>query len=1189
MKGTLNEILSKGPKFEENILKAFENRRLVFFIGAGVSRIMGIMGWDDFSAFLVRKAFPDFKDYNAILRDVPSSKERITVAYKKFEQEGRLSDFYKYFGQGMIPNQKVFESKENIYEILNRFEAIFLTTNADNLFEEIIGSALCHEDYNPTILKSESQRRQNHLFYLHGHYTENIDEHKNNLVFTAPQYVERYNDPDFIGFLRTIFEDDNTIVFVGYGLNEFELIDYVVTKSGHTATSPRKVYVLHPFCQNDDLLFEVKKSYFEALNIEIIPYDISKNGYDSLIDVLNALFDDYQKRTIVPITETISESIANFNDANYATIKRFLLDPNLAPTIEVQISREIQGTGNSNWIEHFCRDGLYSQKQMDIKIAYRAWPLLELFVDWVRSDDTNAQKAACTFLDQICPEQITALRGNYSFINKNIIQIILALDKNSIQDKHLDLLMEIGRNSDLFGFGLHKISTLHRVTSWDWIFISKLFDWLFEGVEIDSFRDEKAYIIELFFKQFNNEITNDYISTNVFEYFKHLLIIAAPSDKYNLFLYTHDLDHIYKNHKDYWKIVLTELTLAFSRSTLEMQKRLLSDAISNANIAVKKLGLYLARKHNHDVSDLVINSEIFNYYSLYHESYLLLENQIKNEYLDVEVQDRLHDIVMESKFEIDTYKLSDDKDVLRYNNLILSKRLALLLLFSNPKSKVTVAGLLEQQIKPYPTIEMARDCDYVHGEKWENKISMSRDLFENVPYEKWINKLNELCSKTEDDLSVSDCGVKFVQLLLSLDDDIINIVLSTLKNLSPSLQNSVLHELNINKNKLNSHTVLISSYLDILGEIIQDISANKEISKTIFALLSDVEIQDSELVQKVLSAINPWLYISIDGDPAFIGDEHVLTNLINYGDFDKFGALLNCYVARKTLLGDELKESECNLLLDLLDHDNNNKTFKYTMCYYYQRLKYLSSSKAMKIFDAIVNKEPFDMTALVLCTLNSSYLFKEITEKIESTYLSASTYIPGECKDRILSDRFYSYVISARYEDSISQDSFEKAYSDSDFVEYFLRSLSMWAQKEKFDAEKWLIPCWKHIKTNYPPEKCQESSYLMLHSVDDINTYTEPLLNMYLDIVSLCSQKRSIHIKPIKLLPFLDVNKAKAHKLIQHILCHHGFIDTKDLEVIISNYKENELSREGSELLNMLTSNGEISNKEKERIAKLLA
>ena len=935
------------------------------------------------------------------------------------------------------------------------------------------------------------------------------------------------------------------------------------------------------------LLFEVKKSYFEALNIEIIPYDISKNGYDSLIDVLNALFEDYQKRTIVPITETISESISNFNDANYATIKRFLLDPTLAPTTEVQISREIQGTGNGNWVECFYRDGLYSPKQMDIKIAYRAWPLLDLFVDWVRSGDSNAQKAACTFLEQICLEQITALRENHSFINKNIIQIIIALDKDSIQDKHLNLLMEIGRCSDLFGFGLDKISTLHRLTSWDWVFINQLLDWLFEGVEIDSFRDEKAYIIELFFKQFNNEITNDHISTNVFEYFKHLLINTTTSDKYNLFLYTHDLDHIYKNHKDYWKIVLSELTLAFSRSTVEVQKKLLIDTLSNTNIAVKKLGLYLARKNNHNVSHLVINSDLFNYYSLYHETYLLLESQIKNEYLDFRIQDRLHDIVMQSKFEIDTYKLSDDKEVLHYNNLILSKRLALLLLFSNPKSKVTIDCLIEQQIKPYPTIEIARECDYVHNVEWESKISMSRDLFENVPYEKWINKLNELCNKTDDDLSVSDCGVKFVQLLLGLEDNVINSVLSTLKNLSPSLRNSVLHELNINQNKLNS-SVLISSYLDILEEIIQEASVNKDIAKTIFAFFSNVKIQDSELVQKLLYAINQWLYISIDGEPAFIGDKHVLTNLINDGDFDKFGALLNGYVARKTLLGDELKESECNQLLDLLEHDNSNKTFRYTMCYYYQRLKHLSSSKAVKIYNAIVNTKPFDITSLVLCTLNSSYLFKEIIEKIESTYLSASTTIPSECKDRILSDHFYSYIISARYESAISQDSFEKAYSDSDFVEYFLRSLSVWAQKEKFDAEKWLVPCWKHIKTNYPPEKCQESSHLMLCTIDDINIYTEPLLDMYLDIISLCSQKRTIHIEPIKLLPFLDVNKEKAHKMIQHILCYHGFIETKDLEVIICNYKEKELSREGSELLNMLTSNGEISNIEKERIAKLL-
>ena len=234
MQESLKEIFAKKQEFPEDILKAFESRQLVFFIGAGVSRIMGIPGWDDLSRNLIKRAFPTYNEQTAIIRDVADNKERITIAYKKFENDNNLEEFYKIFGEAMIPNKTVFESKENIYKILNRFNAFFLTTNADNLFEEVLGNALCHEDYNPSILKSEHQRKQNHLFYLHGHYTDDIDTETNNLVFTAPQYVNRYNDEQFIDFIKTIFNDKNTIIFVGYGLNEFELIDYIVTKTNYT-------------------------------------------------------------------------------------------------------------------------------------------------------------------------------------------------------------------------------------------------------------------------------------------------------------------------------------------------------------------------------------------------------------------------------------------------------------------------------------------------------------------------------------------------------------------------------------------------------------------------------------------------------------------------------------------------------------------------------------------------------------------------------------------------------------------------------------------------------------------------------------------------------------------------------------------------------------------------------------------
>ena len=89
MDSDFKKRLSRIPKFDENMLKAFENRKLVFFIGAGVSRIMGVPGWSDFSARLIKKAFPSYKEYSTILKEITDSKERITIAYNQFHSRGK--------------------------------------------------------------------------------------------------------------------------------------------------------------------------------------------------------------------------------------------------------------------------------------------------------------------------------------------------------------------------------------------------------------------------------------------------------------------------------------------------------------------------------------------------------------------------------------------------------------------------------------------------------------------------------------------------------------------------------------------------------------------------------------------------------------------------------------------------------------------------------------------------------------------------------------------------------------------------------------------------------------------------------------------------------------------------------------------------------------------------------------------
>ena len=107
MGSEFEQELNQTPKFNENILKAFENRKLVFFIGAGVSRIMGVPGWSDFSAKLIKQAFPNYKEYSTILKEIPDSKERITIAYNKFKSLGKLEEFYSCFGESMKPDPEM--------------------------------------------------------------------------------------------------------------------------------------------------------------------------------------------------------------------------------------------------------------------------------------------------------------------------------------------------------------------------------------------------------------------------------------------------------------------------------------------------------------------------------------------------------------------------------------------------------------------------------------------------------------------------------------------------------------------------------------------------------------------------------------------------------------------------------------------------------------------------------------------------------------------------------------------------------------------------------------------------------------------------------------------------------------------------------------------------------------------------
>ena len=1183
---SLIDIFKKGYKFEENILKAFENRKIIFFVGAGVSRIMGIPGWNEFSKWLIEKAFPSYQSRNIILRDIPDSKERITIAYKEFEKNGKLQEFYKFFGEGMSPKKEIFDNTENIYEILNRFDAFFLTTNADNLFEDVLGQALCHENCDKNIIRNEHYKRQNHLFYLHGHYKDDINPVKNNLVFTATQYVNRYNDQSFVDFLREVFMEENVIVFIGYGLNEFELIDYIVTKTGYNENSPRKVYILYGFCENDDVLYEAKKSYFEALNIEIIPYDITKKGYDALIDVLKELYDDYQKKTVIPVTETISECIKNYNNDNYATILRFLKDPELAHVNEVQIVREIKQLGTYEWTKHFYKDGLFSSSRMDEKISYRAWPLLELLVDWVQSDDVNAQEYATKFLTNISKKQIANMVKNHSYINNYIMQIIFALDRNNIKSEYLGMLREIARNDNLYYHELSQIIRLERVLNWKKTHLEKLFNIFFENVDLNSFNDMRFYYIDRFFKRVNPLIYERNIDL-IFSYFVDL--IKTKNDKgYDLFIHVNSLENIYKNHEEYWKLILTELKYTFSKKNEYHQRKVIESLLRDSNIKAYKLGLYLSRVYDHNIKEIVFDTIKLTDYSCFHEEYLLLKHYVDKKYFTIADMDHIYDIICCNKFGIDGYKdYGEDKYL---DELILSKRLVVLQLFEKGKSVEKARELVQRGIKPYDTIKIAEECDYTRGGYWENDILLTADMFKAIPYEQWHIEFTKKCQAAKSDISLSDCGRQFAKIILEQPEEKINIIIPTLKDVSVPVITSIMYEFRSSFDKLSSTDVLVTTCIDILDDQL-NYKVDNELAKAVFTLLGRIKTQNMDLVSKIIEHIQPWLEISIDSKKTFLSGKNFLNNLINFGDFEKFSVLFNCYIALKKNNKQNLTAEQENLLLHLLNNDNEYKTFKYTLCYYYQNLKYITSDNTTRVFDAMFNTEPFDMTSLMLCIVNSRYLFKEIIEKIKIQYLYGSYLITEECKDGILPEHFYGYIISAFYNNGLSQLDFEKAYNDYEFLEYFLRSLSLWPEKEGFSLTAILPNCWNYIKSKYDGDELQNFAELTIHSAKDVVFPTEEILDLYIDVTNYLNKKHLYYGKIEKVLKFFDINPDKAFKFLKNFFVFDDFIHQDELCLMLKKYKEVGISDYRQEVypfLNKLLKDGKINTKEIEELVKLV-
>lgn len=281
---------------DRRLFNAIRDDSLVIFYGAGVSMLAGCAGWVELATNIVN-AFPEdiySKLDKSILTEMATSdpKKIITICYHKAKNNINLLNnvYFKTIKESVTPQNKK-EFNEIHTKIFDLNAISYITTNIDRGIESIERIGLrSKEIIDVTNYDSHSDLREKitngNNFYLHG-TVDNIE----NTVFTVDRYFDFYSQKRINGFLKEIFGGRYSVLFIGYSLNEYEILQnlFLAVRNSISTVELYNHFLLTPIYTRDLAKFNIEKDYFKIFSIKAIPYFIDFEGYGRLKYVLDLL------------------------------------------------------------------------------------------------------------------------------------------------------------------------------------------------------------------------------------------------------------------------------------------------------------------------------------------------------------------------------------------------------------------------------------------------------------------------------------------------------------------------------------------------------------------------------------------------------------------------------------------------------------------------------------------------------------------------------------------------------------------------------------------------------------------------------------------------------------------------------------------------------------------------------------
>lgn len=279
----------------EEVKQAALDRRLVLFIGSGVSRRMGLPSWGGFAERVLNDLATQNKIDFSELQMLKNLDPRKVLSIARIIDKNRDLDFTQYFKQSSI------KETSKVYESLNQIPCTFVTTNYDCLIRP---QQMTFD--NSTItnkpLRRISQRRDlksvyldelGNVIHLHGSIKD-----QDSMIITTSDYLAHYTNKIVQEFLKDLFRL-KTVVFLGYGLDEIELLEHILRhgkadtanidsskKLGDTCKESRLFSIQGFYGYEFPTYYRLREYYNESFDLELIGYSKDRNDHRCIDDIM---------------------------------------------------------------------------------------------------------------------------------------------------------------------------------------------------------------------------------------------------------------------------------------------------------------------------------------------------------------------------------------------------------------------------------------------------------------------------------------------------------------------------------------------------------------------------------------------------------------------------------------------------------------------------------------------------------------------------------------------------------------------------------------------------------------------------------------------------------------------------------------------------------------------------------------